>query len=169
MTKKESLKRIIKSFEFDEVVRFWNNYSQEFAGGEDDIYENEDWAIDKCFPQTSEFARASRYGHYDYEDKYFYINHYGNLFSFNDINDGCCPIKLDKLADYLIENGDSMFPIDDDDLIDDFLGEYFHDTDECDRARRIIEDLGQYEPMDFLMDEWDNLNKDISAHWQEYK
>lgn len=143
MTKKESLKRIIKSFEFDEVVRFWNNYSQEFAGGEDDIY--------------------------DYEDKYFYINHYGNLFSFNDINDGCCPIKLDKLADYLIENGDSMFPIDDDDLIDDFLGEYFHDTDECDRARRIIEDLGQYEPMDFLMDEWDNLNKDISAHWQEYK
>lgn len=51
--------------------------------GEDSIYPNEDEEIDERFPNSSVFAHASRYGDYNYEDSYFYVDEYGFLFSFN--------------------------------------------------------------------------------------
>lgn len=167
MEKRDSVKAIIASFDFDEIVKFWNIYSEKYTQGDDDIYPNEDEEIDAQFPNTSVFAHASKYGHYDYEDKYFCKNPYGNLDSFNDFDDRYCPIRLSILADYLIENGDSEFPIDDDWLVEDFLIKYFENPDEDKKAREIIDRLNESEPMDFLMEEWDDLYKEIKAHWND--
>ena len=168
MTKKESLMNYIETSDFDELVKFWNKYSEKHAQGDDIIYHNEDDEIDEQFPNASEFARASKYGCYDYGDEYFCKNHYGNVVSFNEVCSHC-PINLGKLAEYLIENGDSEFPIDDDWLIEDFILSYFYlvNPDEEDKAREIIDRLSEFEPMDFLMEEWDNLYKDIKAHWND--
>lgn len=167
MKKKDSVKAIIISSDFEEIVTFWNIYSEKCTQGDDNIYPNEDEEIDEQFPNASEFARASKYGHYDYEDKYFCKNHYGNLVSFNDIDDRFCPINLSRLADYLILNGDSEFPIDDDWLVKDFLLEYFPNPEDDAKAREIIDRLNESEPMDFLMQEWDDLYKDIKVHWND--
>lgn len=167
MKKKDSLKTIISSSGIDELINFWNRYSKNILHGEDMIYPNEDDEIDEQFPKTSEFVRASLFGHYDYGDKYFSTNHYNNLMSFNYLDDKGCPISFGKLADYLIENGDSEFPIDDDWLINDFLSEYFSNPDEEEKAREIIDRLSESEPMDFLMQEWDDLYKDIRTHWND--
>lgn len=167
MTKKQSLISILLSFDFGEVVDFWNLYSRKCDRENDRIYLNEDNEIDACFPDSSEFARASKYGDYDYEDKYFCVDACGNLLSFSDIHDRRCPIRLTMLAEYLVENGDSEFPIDDDWLLSDFLCEYFSGSDEEDKARGILERLGESEPMDLLMEEWDYLYGEIKSHWDE--
>lgn len=47
----------------------------------------------------------------------------------------------------------------------DFLKEYFPKSNEDAKARKIIDRLYQYEPMDFLMEGWDDLYKEIKIHW----
>lgn len=165
MGKKNSLKAIIASFDFEEIVVFWNVYSKKQLHGDYYIYRNEDDEIDEQFPKSSDFARASAYGYYDYENKYFSIDVYGNLMSFNKIDDRYCPIALGKLAEYLIDNGDLEFPIEDGWLVEDFIMEYFGNPDESEKARRIINDRS--ESMDFLMEEWDELYKEIKVHWND--
>ena len=165
MGKKNSLKAIIASFDFEEIAVFWNAYSEKEMQGDYIIHSNDEEIIDREFPKSSEFARASKYGHYDYEDKYFCTNKCGNLMSFNKIDDRYCPIDLGKLAEYLIENGDLEFPIEDGWLVEDFIMDYFGNPDESEKARRILNNRS--ESIDFLMEDWLDIYKEIKAHWND--
>lgn len=166
MSKVNSIKFIISAADFGEVVKLWNIYSENRSQGQDFVYLNDDETIDELFPKSSDFNRATNFGHYEYMDKYFWVNHYGKLESFSGF---CryCPINMNILADYLIDIGDTTFPIDDVRLVDDFLLEYFENSDDEDKAKEIIDRICQSEPMDFLMEEWDDLYEEIKSHWND--
>lgn len=163
-TKKESLAEIIRHSSFSEVVALWNKYSKENNGIQ--IYANDSYFIDGLFKKVSDFAYACKYGEYDYEDDWFYVaKHYNYIFSFNGFNDRRCIIEALKLADYLIENGDYGFPLDEEALEDDFFETYFPNPEDNEKARYIADELSESEPMDFLMEDWLDIYKEIKAHW----
>lgn len=157
------------STSMDDIVKVWNDYCKEF-NWDDQIYPNNEYMLDDLFSSVWEFARSASYGDYHLNQKYMAFNGYGNLVTFNTINDDNCPIDVDALANYLIENGDTYNIIDDDELKNSFLDEYFPNAEDCFKAEEIVEKLDESifdEPINYLTDDWDKIAEAIKAHWGE--
>lgn len=167
MTKKQFVANYINSSDMEDVVTLWKQYVNESNREDDDVWENSDDMLDEIIPSTHEFARSSTYGHYNYSDKFFAFNGYGNIVTFSRLDDDRCPIDVDALADYLIDNGDSDFEIDSQTLEENFLDEYFPNEDDYNKAMEIADNLSVSEPVDFLMDEWDDIAETIKSHWDD--
>lgn len=167
MSKKKSVAEYIKSAEMEDVVNLWNQFIDETERYDDQVYENSDDMLDEVFSSIHEFARSSRYGDYNFNDAWFAFNGYGNVVSFRYLDDDNCPIDVDALADYLIENGDSDFEISSDFLQAEFLDEYFPNEEDYDKAMCIADNLSESEPVDFLMDDWDDIAETIKFHWDD--
>jgi len=167
MSKQQSVVNYINSSDMEDVVTLWKQFVSESNSENDDVWENSDDMLDEIFPSTHEFARSSTYGHYNYSDSFFAFNGYGNIVTFSRLDDERCPIDVDALADYLIENGDSDFDVDSDQLECDFLDEYFPNAEDYFKANDIVDNLSKSEPIDFLMDEWDNIAETIKSHWND--
>ena len=167
MSKRKSVANYIHSSDMEDVVTLWKQFVNETNREDDDVWENSNYEIDEIFSSPHELARSLTYGDYHYMDAFFAFNGYGNIVSFNYLDDDRCPIDVGALADYLIENGDSDFEIDSQTLEDDFLDEYFPNEEDYYKARDITDNLSENEPMDFLMDEWDDIAETIKSHWDD--
>ena len=167
MSKKNSVIDYLRSVDLDDLVDVWNVYCSEVDNFDEEIYPNDDATLDEMFPSAYKFARSAKYGDYDFRHDYFTFNGYGNIVSFNYLDDDNCPIDLDGLADWFIENGDSDLEIDSDFLQGEFLDEYFPNSDDYDKAMYIADNLSESEPIDYLMDEWDDIAETIKSHWND--
>ena len=49
----------------------------------------------------------------------------------------------------------------------EFLDEYFPNSDDYDKAMYIADNLSESEPIDYLMDEWDDIAETIKSHWND--
>lgn len=125
MSKKNSVIDYLRSADLDDLVNVWNVYCYGVDNYDEEIYPNDDATLDEMFPSAYEFARSAKYGDYDFRHEYFTFNGYGNIVSFNYLDDDNCPIDLDVLAEWFIENGDSDLEIDSDFYRENFLMNIF--------------------------------------------
>lgn len=99
-------------------------------------------------------------------DDYFAFNGYGNLESFSCVED-YSRFSYEELAKYLVDNGDSLTTdVDTDQLLEAFIGEYFNYYD-FDQIKSIIETYMKNNTFDLLMDNWDDLNRDVLDYIKE--
>lgn len=93
-------------------------------------------------------------------DDYFAFNGYGNPESFSYVED-YSRFSYEELAEYLVDNGDSLTKnVDTDELLEAFIYEYFDNYD-FDQIKQTIEIYMEDNTFDLLMDDWNDLNKDI--------
>ena len=157
MNKIDAIIDIIKSnWSTNELVNAWNlrcekkEYMDEFI---------EDMSFfDEIFQNLSplEIVDKVRGCNFRTEDDYFAFNGYGNPESFSYVED-YSRFSYDELAEYLIDNGDSLTKeVDSDELLAYFVEEYFDDDDNVRDILSTIIEEGD-EPFDLLMDDWDDL------------
>lgn len=154
------------SASMDDIVKVWNKYCEK-SNKDKQIYPNDEYMLNEIFSSVGEFVRSASYGDYHFNQKYMAVNGYGNLVTFNTINNVNCPVDVVALAKYLIENGDIYNIIDNDDLKDSFLFEYFPNAEDYGKAEEIAEKLDEDEPINYLTDEWNKIAKAIKVHWDE--
>ena len=167
MNKIDTIIDIIKSnWSTDELVNAWNLRCEK-KGYMDEFIENMS-SFDEMFQNLSplEIIDKVRGCNFCTGDDYFAFNGYGNLESFSYIEDYSC-FSYEELAEYLVDNGDSLTTnVDTDELLESFIYEYFDHYDfgqiEC-----VIETYMENNTFDLLMDNWDDLNEDILNYIEE--
>ena len=167
MDKIDAIIDIIKSnWSTDELVNAWNlrcekkEYMDEFI---------EDMSFfDEIFQGLSplEIIDKVRGCNFRTEDDYFAFNGYGNPESFSYVED-YSRFSYEELAEYLVDNGDSLTTnVDTDELLEAFIYEYFDGCD-FDQIKQTIETYMEDNTFDLLMDDWNDLNEDILDYIKE--
>ena len=167
MAKIQAIIDIIKTnWSTDELVNAWNLRCEkkEYM---DEFIENMS-SFDEMFQNLSplEIIDKVRGCNFCTGDDYFAFNGYGNLESFSYIEDYSC-FSYEELAEYLVDNGDSLTTnVDTDELLESFIYEYFDHYD-FDQIKCVIETYMENNTFDPLMDNWDDLNEDILNYIEE--
>ena len=167
MAKIQAIIDIIKTnWSTDELVNAWNLRCEkkEYM---DEFIENMS-SFDEMFQNLSplEIIDRVRGCNFCTGDDYFAFNGYGNLESFSYIEDYSC-FSYEELAEYLVDNGDSLTTnVDTDELLESFIYEYFDHYD-FDQIKCVIETYMENNTFDLLMDNWDDLNEDILNYIEE--
>ena len=167
MNKIDAIIDIIKSnWSTDELVDAWNLRCEK-KGYMDEFIENMS-SFDEMFQNLSplEIIDRVRGCNFCTGDDYFAFNGYGNLESFSYAEDYSC-FSYEELAEYLVDNGDSLTTnVDTDELLESFIYEYFDHYD-FDQIKCVIETYMENNTFDLLMDNWDDLNEDILNYIEE--
>ena len=167
MDKIQAIIDIIKTnWSTDELVNAWNLRCEkkEYM---DEFIENMS-SFDEMFQNLSplEIIDKVRGCNFCTGDDYFAFNGYGNLESFSYAEDYSC-FSYEELAEYLVDNGDSLTTnVDTDELLEAFIYEYFDNYD-FDQIKCVIETYIGNNTFDLLMDNWDDLNEDILNYIEE--
>ena len=167
MNKIDAIIDIIKSnWSTDELVDAWNLRCEK-KGYMDEFIENMS-SFDEMFQNLSplEIIDKVRGCNFCTGDDYFAFNGYGNLESFSYAED-YSRFSYEELAEYLVDNGDSLTTnVDTDELLESFIYEYFDHYD-FDQIKCVIETYMENNTFDLLMDNWDDLNEDILNYIEE--
>ena len=107
------LEALENSSESDKLV-MWNAYANAQLL-DDYIYTVDDFNFDDLFASANAAVNAVIHGEFSRLDKYVTFDGYGNLRSFNDVEDVYSPYDADALADYLAETGEYLYYLDIDD------------------------------------------------------
>ena len=119
-----------------------------------------------CNYKPSEIAEKVYRRNFCTGDDFYAFNGYGNLESFSDVDD-YSRFSYTELAEYLVDNGDSLTTdVDTDELLEYFIYEYFNHYD-FDQIKGVIETYMEDNTFDLLMDNWDDLNEDILNYIEE--
>lgn len=167
MNKIDAIIDIIKTnWSTDELVNAWNLRCEK-KGYMDEFIENMS-SFDEMFQNMSplEIIDKVRGCNFCTGDDYFAFNGYGNLESFSYVED-YSRFSYEELAEYLVDNGDSLTTnVDTDELLESFIYEYFDNYD-FDQIKCVIETYMENNTFDLLMDNWDDLNEDILNYIEE--
>ncbi len=161
MDKIDAIIDIIKTnWSTDELVDAWNLRCEkkEYM---DEFIENMSF-FDEIFQNLSplEIVDKVKGCNFCTGDDYFAFNGYGNPESFSYVED-YSRFSYEELAEYLVDNGDSLTTnVDTDELLEAFIYEYFDNYD-FDQIKQTIETYMEDNTFDLLMDDWNDLNKDI--------
>ena len=166
MNKIDAISNIIKeNWSNDEIVRVWNDYCDKHSCGDDMIFYMD--SFNELFNglKPIEIVERVMYGDFRADDDFFAFNGYGNIVSFNDVDDyGSFDMRY--VAEYLVDMGDSDYTeVDNEALLDEFIDEHFSDYD-YDEIKNIIEVVMEEESFDLLMDNWDDLASSVDM-WIE--
>lgn len=167
MEKIQTIIDIIKnSWSNEEIADAWNFRCDE-KGYMDERIEYM-YSFDElfCNLKPSEIAEKVYRREFCTGDDFFAFNGYGNLESFSDVDD-YSRFSYSELAEYLVDNGDSLTTdVDTDELLESFIYEYFNHFD-FDQIKQTIETYMEDNAFDLLMDNWDDLNEDILYYIEE--
>lgn len=132
MEKFERIMDALKEMNESDLVNVWNEYCYATNRYDDEIldaYRMEDWINNS--DDTFNILNRFFFGSDDYDDKssanpnrnYFTFNGYGNIISFdyiyNSYKNEFNYIDVDDLVDYIIENDESFYNDDIQDILDD--------------------------------------------------
>lgn len=167
MEKIQAIINIIKNnWSNEEIADAWNFRCDE-KGYMDERIEYMD-TFDELFSgyKPSEIAEKVYRREFCTGDDFYAFNGYGNLESFSDVDD-YSRFSYEELAEYLVDNGDSLTTdVDTDELLESFIYEYFDHYD-FDQIKCVIETYMENNTFDLLMDNWDDLNEDILNYIEE--
>ena len=124
----EKIKEAITDLTDGETVVLWNDYC-EANNYYDDYIEYND--IDELLYglKLSEVLNRVDADNYNDCDKYCAYNGYGQLYSFDYVDDNDSPFDLNSLAQWIYENEDACGYLDEDDLTDHFNYNSFVDSE----------------------------------------
>ena len=167
MDKIQAIIDIIKNnWSTDEIVDAWNLRCDESNYMDDRIEYMDTFDELFCGLKPSEIAEKVYKRDFCTGDDFFAFNGYGNLESFSDVED-YSRFSYEELAEYLVDNGDSLTTdIDTDELLESFIYEYFDHYD-FDQIKCVIETYMEDNTFDLLMDSWDDLNRDVLDYIKE--
>ena len=167
MDKIQAIIDIIKNnWSTDEIVDAWNLRCDESNYMDDRIEYMDTFDELFCGLKPSEIAEKVYKRDFCTGDDFFAFNGYGNLESFSDVED-YSRFSYEELAKYLVDNGDSLTAgVDTDQLLESFIYEYF-DYYDFDQIKSIIETYMKNNTFDLLMDNWDDLNRDVLDYIKE--
>ena len=173
MNKIDAISNIIKeNWSNDEIVRVWNDYCDKHCCSDDMIFYMD--SFNELFDglKPIEIVEKVMYGDFRTDDDFFAFNGYGNIVSFNDVDDyGSFDMRY--VAEYLVDMGDSDYTeVDNDELLDAFIIEYdwcnhyyFRNRD-FEEIKSTFEIIMEEESFDLLMDNWDDLASSVDM-WIE--
>lgn len=99
----EDIKIALQNIFMAELVELWNEYL-EVNRYDSYIYYLEENSLNSMYSSAADFAQKVMYEQqFRWTDDFFYVNDSGEPFSFNYRDDENCPIDIDDLANWLIE------------------------------------------------------------------
>lgn len=167
MDKIQTIINIIKNnWSNEEIADAWNFRCDEKDYMDERIEYMDSFDEFFCNLKPSEIAEKVYRREFCTGDDFFAFNGYGNLESFSDVDD-YSRFSYSELAEYLVDNGDSLTTdVDTDELLESFIYEYFSHFD-FDQIKQTIETYMEDNAFDLLMDNWDDLNEDILYYIEE--
>lgn len=168
MNKIDAISNIIKeNWSNDEIVRVWNDYCDKHSCYDDAICYMD--SFNELFSGMTPLEIVERVlygGDFRTDDDFFAFNGYGNIVSFNDVDDyGSFDMRY--VAEYLVDCGDSDYTeVDNEALLDEFINEHFSNYN-YDEIKNIIEVIMEEETFDLLMDNWDDLAEIVEEKLNE--
>lgn len=167
MDKIETIIDIIKNnWSNEEVADAWNFRCDEKGYMDERIEYMDTFNELFCNSKPSEIAEMVYRRDFCTGDDFYAFNGYGNLESFSDVED-YSRFSYEELAEYLVDNGDSLTTdVDTDQLLESFIYEYFDHYD-FDQIKQTIETYMEDNTFDLLMDNWDDLNEDVLNYIEE--
>ena len=167
MDKIQVIINIIKNnWSNEEIADAWNFRCDEDGYMDERIEYMDSFDELFCNLKPSEIAEKVYRREFCTGDDFFAFNGYGNLESFSDVDD-YSRFSYTELAEYLVDNGDSLTTdVDTDELLEYFIYEYFNHYD-FDQIKCVIETYMENNAFDLLMDNWDDLNEDILNYIEE--
>lgn len=104
---------IINSMDNYELVTLNNEYCQSADYYDSEIFENDEDFFTTFFANdTLKAIQATQFGDYRYHDNWVTFNGYGNLNSFNAVEDNLCEL-VPTMAEYIAENPTDFSQFDD--------------------------------------------------------
>lgn len=125
MTREElydALVGLLNGMSNKDAVAIYNTYCIECGSMDDYIWENDEYEINEYFGDDSPYEVLCRtgYGDYHISHDYFRMDGYGNVRSFNNIHSDVSPFYADELADFIIDNDNSLDNSDVETLLDKY-------------------------------------------------
>lgn len=90
----------LNQFATSDLIEIYNEYAEQ--NSYERIYDNDDLILDDMFTSNYDAIRAAFYGDYNPSHAYFTFNGYANLQSFEYLDSEHCPIDIEELAQWLI-------------------------------------------------------------------
>ena len=164
MNKIDAISNIIKeNWSNEEIVGVWNDYCDNHCCCDDMIFYMGSFNELYDGVKPIEIVERVIYGDFRTDDDFFAFNGYGNIVSFNDVDDyGSFDMRY--VAEHLVDCGDSDFTeVDNEALIEYFLNEYFPHYTYDDKMMEVITNIIEVEGFDFLMDDWNDIVETIET------
>lgn len=105
MTLQEKILEALRDASDYDKLAMWNDYAQEYCP-DDYIYTVADLDYDELFTSAKDAVMAVLNGNFSTSDWLCRFDGYGNLQSFNEVDDIESPYYDEELADYLAETGE---------------------------------------------------------------
>lgn len=107
---REEIKSRLEELDIDTLITIWNEYCDNNNDPDSRIFRNDEPDLDDLLGgmTVSEILRMATWGDYNYANDWCSFNGYGNLVSFNYLEDESCPISVDDLVIYLEDNEDML-------------------------------------------------------------
>ena len=98
------LQQVIEQLKQDDntLLQAYSEYASN--NNYDSVYDNDDESINMMFADSHEALRAAFYGDYNHSHAYFTFNGYGNLQSFEYLDDDNSPIDIEELAQWIVDS-----------------------------------------------------------------
>lgn len=106
MTKQEKIEILLEEMSDSELLGIFNIYCDNVNVYSEGVYSMEDFDELMSGWKPWEIARSCFYGDFRPCDKYFSFNGYGNLISFDHIND---EINIYEIAEYIVDNNNALY------------------------------------------------------------
>ena len=112
------LEEYINNMDDTDIIALHNDYCDAVNGYDNSIYYMSEFDEIMSGVEPWEVARSAYYGDFRPCDEYFYFNGYGNLESGDFIEQ--LPIYTLEIAEYIADNGDSLYNDDIQEIIDEY-------------------------------------------------
>ena len=165
----DKIKEAITDLDDSTGVALWNDYCEANNYYDDYIEWND---IDELLygRNPSEVLNMVDKNKYDQYDSYCAYDGYGNLYSFDYVDDSGSPFDLDSLAQWIYDNEDALGYLDEDDIsvcfdAISFVDDYFDDDDVDDFIEdndiEVDEDVDKYNACKDYLESLDNDTEEI--------
>lgn len=91
---------VITDMDNDDTISLYNEYAD--SNGYELIFNNDEQTINDLFSSPYDAIRQTNNKDYNDNDEYFTFNGYGHAVSFDYVSDDNCPIDIEELAQWLI-------------------------------------------------------------------
>lgn len=126
---KEKIIELLNNMDCTDLVNIHREYCSQTNCFDDEIFSMD--TFDEVFNDSDPWNIACRifYGEFNPNDDYFTFNGYGNLVSLSEYNIGEY-VYIDDIADYIIDNNNSLYNDEVQEILDEFEGEEDEEDEE---------------------------------------